>query len=335
MSSNGVPPSDSSGSDWIDRVLERAEEQAPERPPVVPDPVTTTDQLPSIPTARPVTEELSEIRWADTPEVRPASEPIAPQPAMPVMPTAAPSAPMPPATGSLTSEAVGRSAWADDLRSLGSSEPEGWDRLSWDDMDGSSGQGAPPAHDPSPFVTMIREWGPVLLAAVVIAVAVRLVLVQAYHIPSLSMAPTLEEGDRVIVNRLSYRFGEIERGQVVVFGTPPNQPSDADDLIKRVIGLPGETVTFRDGQVFVDELLVEEPYLAQQNSSFPRSIAIPGCAQETPEPDRCVVPEGFVFVMGDNRTGSQDSRAFGPVDTDTVVGRAFLRVWPFSSFGRL
>ena len=174
-----------------------------------------------------------------------------------------------------------------------------------------------------------------LVAAVVIALFTRLVLVQAYHIPSLSMAPTLEEGDRVIVNRLSYRFGEIERGQVVVFNKPPNQPSDANDLIKRVIALPGETIQFQDGEVYVDGLLVQEPYLAQVSSTRPRSFSIPGCAQEVASPDSCTVPADYIFVMGDNRAGSQDSRTFGPISIDTVVGRAFLRIWPLTDVNQL
>lgn len=272
---------------------------------------------------RPITDELAQIDWASGPEVAPASEPIASQPSFG-------------AGGSeLTPEAVGRSAWDNDLRSIGREEPAGWDNLSWQDMDGDQQDGAAELPEPSPFVGVIREWGPVLIAAVVIALFTRLVLVQAYHIPSLSMAPTLDEGDRVIVNRLSYNFGEIERGQVIVFNKPPNQPSDANDLIKRVIGLPGETIQFRDGQVYVDDLLVQEPYLAQQNSTRTRSLSIPGCAQETPSPELCTVPEGYVFVMGDNRVNSQDSRVFGPVSVDTVVGRAFVRVWPLDNLSQL
>lgn len=184
----------------------------------------------------------------------------------------------------------------------------------------------------SAFGRAIREWGPVLIIAVVVAFVVRMFIVQAYHIPSLSMAPTLDKGDRVIVNRLSYQFSDISRGDVVVFAKPPNQPSDANDLIKRVIGLPGETVRFRDGNVYVDGLRVEETsYISQPDSTRPRSPSgIPGCAQEQPAADMCVVPQGTIFVMGDNRTGSQDSRVFGPIEIDTVVGRAFVRVWPVS-----
>lgn len=172
----------------------------------------------------------------------------------------------------------------------------------------------------------LREWTPVLFIAVVVALAIRLLVIQAYHIPSLSMAPTLDKGDRVIVNRLS---GDIDRGEIVVFAKPPNQASEADDLIKRVIGLPGETVQLRDGNVYIDRQLVQESYIAEQQTSRPRQQAgIPGCDQDVPLADTCTVPEGHVFVMGDNRLGSQDSRVFGPVEIDTIVGRAFVRVWP-------
>lgn len=185
-------------------------------------------------------------------------------------------------------------------------------------------------------IDFLKEWIPVLVFAVVIAVVVRMFVVQAFHIPSLSMAPTLEVGDRVVVNQLSYRFGEIERGEVIVFSTPPGQPSAADDLIKRVVALPGETLVLRDGNVFIDGYRLEEPYTLQQNSSRARSqLGIPNCAQPQPAPDTCVVPEGYVFVMGDNRGGSQDSRVFGPVPIDSIVGHAFMRVWPPNRIGRL
>jgi len=183
------------------------------------------------------------------------------------------------------------------------------------------------------FVGLVRSWAPVVIASIVIAVVVRTFLFQSYLIPSDSMVSTLVDGDRVIVNRLSYTFGEIERGQVVVFTRPPMLAGE-DDVIKRVIGLPRETVRFIDNQVYIDGARVVEPYLLQQSSTF-RDRIIPGCAQEVPASDLCVVPDGHVFVLGDNRTGSEDGRVFGPIAADTIVGRAFVRVWPLSHFGRL
>ena len=147
------------------------------------------------------------------------------------------------------------------------------------------------------------------------------------------MVPTLEDGDRVVVNRLSYQFGDIQRGQVVVFSKPENTVGE-NDLIKRIIGLPGETIRLVDNEVFVDGFRLEEPYLNSPNSSRPRG-RIPGCDQRSAMADACVVPEDHVFVMGDNRLGSSDSRVFGPIPAESIVGRAFLWVWPLSDLGEL
>jgi len=350
VTASGEPPSGAEGvnePDWIDQILERATSQVEaassgKRPhtsrpslPVVPE--TTPNSPPEEPDrpAEPVVrrmsprhDELAEIRWADTPEVTPAGTPIA------TPHDNGRGADEPYETSGLVPEAVGRSAWDRDLADAGSDEPDGWDQLSWTDLDDDSTTPGPREQEPTSFGRLLREWGPVLVAAVAIALFFRLVLVQAYHIPSASMVPTLHEGDRVVVNRLSYQFGEIERGQVVVFEKPPGTEGE-NDLIKRVIGLPGETVRFVDEQVYIDGLRVEEPYLLEQNSTRPRGTVIPGCAQPEPATDRCLVPEGFVFVMGDNRMGSSDSRVFGPIDVDTVVGRAFLRVWPLNHIGQL
>jgi len=179
----------------------------------------------------------------------------------------------------------------------------------------------------------MREWGLVALGALVIALVLRLLVVQAYVIPSDSMVPTLVDGDRVVVNRLSYSAGDVERGQVIVFERPPSLPG-TDDVIKRVIGLPGETIRFVDDQVYIETKRVVESYLLVPDSTRSKGM-IPGCAQDNPAADRCTIPEGFVFVMGDNRVGSDDSRVFGPVEIDTIVGRAFVRVWPVTKLGRL
>lgn len=235
-----------------------------------------------------------------------------------------------PSATALTPDRVGRSAWDAELAALSRDDASTIEPLPWGD-----GDRAPVEIEPNPFLRLLKEWGPVLLAAIAIALFTRLTLVQAYHIPSGSMQPTLDIGDRVVVNRLSYSFGEIDRGQVVVFSTPPTQPSNANDIIKRVIGLPGETIEFRDGNVFVDGLLAQEPYLAQEESTIPRAIGIPGCAQPDASPTLCVVPDDHIFVMGDNRLGSEDSRKFGPIPIDTVVGRAMVRVWPLDNIGQL
>jgi len=340
--------------------------------PIVPHPTdaagTTanlgTASLDSVPPAEPV-DSLANIRWVDADDT-PASAPVTPPselaaatPTAPTTPAAVPVQGVPPHTassdivspqGSTTSavassglaptaatelvpQAVGRSAWDDQL-AMDNGEPEGWDKLSWHDLDDKQGASQGRIQESTTFGRLLREWGPVLFAAIAIALFTRLVLVQAYHIPSGSMIPTLEAGDRVVVNRLSYRFGEIERGQVVVFAKPQGTEGE-NDLIKRVIGLPGETIRFVDDQVYIDGLRVNEAdYLAQPDSTRPR-LTIPGCGQVNPASDICTIPQGYVFVMGDNRLGSSDSRVFGPIATDTIVGRAFLRVWPLNNLGQL
>jgi signal peptidase I len=171
----------------------------------------------------------------------------------------------------------------------------------------------------------VIEWILVIVGAILVAVLVRTFLVQAFRIPSESMSPTLEKGDRVIVNRLSYKVHDVNRGDIVVFSRParlPAGPDQPDDLIKRVIALPGETVQTKDGSIYIDNRKLNEPYLPKGTSS--RDI-------ETP----VTVPAGHVWVMGDNRSNSADSRVFGPIDTDTIVGRAFLRIWPLNRLGTL
>jgi len=335
---SGEPPSGAGGADepdWIDQILERATQHVDRghnepRIPIVPErqqqvAQPASGERPAAKQALWPADGLAEIRWVDSPPVAPPSTTIASAPA------ALPARPVTAEPG-LVPQAVGRSAFENDLVSVGKAgEPEGWEKLSWQDLDDRP-RDRNPIREQTSFGRLLREWGPVLFAAIVIALFTRLVLVQAYHIPSGSMIPTLEKGDRVVVNRLSYRFGEIERGQVIVLEKPPGASGD-NDLIKRVIGLPGETVQFVNNQVYIDGFRIEESYLAVPDSTTPRS-EIPGCVQVAVR-DSCTIPEGFVFVMGDNRQHSSDSRVLGPIPIDTVVGRAFVRVWPLNNLGQL
>jgi signal peptidase I len=163
------------------------------------------------------------------------------------------------------------------------------------------------------------EWTALLAGALLVALLVKVFLFQAFVIPSESMVPTLRVGDRVLVNKVSYRLHDVRRGDILVFERPPaaRTSSDDSDLIKRVIGLPGETVEGHDGQVFVDGRPLREPYL-------PRGTEIAPFAPVT-------IGRGELFLMGDNRAHSNDSRFFGPVPEDLVVGRAFVRVWPLNA----
>lgn len=159
------------------------------------------------------------------------------------------------------------------------------------------------------------EWIAIVVGAFAVALVVKTFLIQAFYIPSESMFPTLTEDDRVLVNKLSYQLHDVNRGDLVVFERPPNEPdSEVKDLIKRVVALEGEKLEERDGALYIDGELLEEPYLE------------PGVESRNLTPT--VIPEGHVFVMGDNRGSSRDSRFFGPIDEDLIVGRAFVKVWP-------
>jgi signal peptidase I len=175
----------------------------------------------------------------------------------------------------------------------------------------------------------LLEWVAVIGGALVVALIIRTFLIGAFFIPSGSMLPTLEIDDRVLVNKLSYRFGEPERGDIIVFDRPTAESNpEIKELIKRVIGLPGETIETIDGRVVVDGTPIEEPWLRLDEVNCPNSETPTGITRQ-------VVPEDTVFVMGDNRCDSTDSRYFGPVDQDTIVGRAFVRIWPLTRAGGL
>lgn len=178
------------------------------------------------------------------------------------------------------------------------------------------------------------EWVAVAVGALAVALLIKAFLLQAFYIPSESMTATLNVNDRVLVNKLSYQIGNIDRGDIVVFEKPPAAPGSITDFIKRVAALPGETITFVDGEVFIDGQLLNEPYL--DGDTHPNSAAIvsEGCTN-TPSADRCTLAEGWYFVLGDNRDNSTDSRSFGPIEEDAVVGRAFLKVWPLGDLGFL
>ena len=174
----------------------------------------------------------------------------------------------------------------------------------------------------------IRDWVVVLVVALLVALGIRTFALQQFYISGPSMETTLFQPNRVLVNKLSYRFGDISRGDVVVFDrvTSNGQTVQHDDLIKRVIGLPGETVTIKGCTVFVDGKQLIEKYLPKRDTS--QSDAVARCRQ--PEMAAVTVPKGQVFVLGDNRPQSMDSRVFGPVDKKSVVGRAFVVIWPIN-----
>ena len=177
-----------------------------------------------------------------------------------------------------------------------------------------------------PTGATVVEWACVIAGAVLLALVVKVFLLQAFYIPSPSMYPTLKEGDRVLVNKLSYRLHDVNRGDVVVFERPASEaPSAIPELIKRVIGLPGDAITFRGGRVYVNGTPLDESYLPSGVTTS-ADFAPNRCTVEAP----CLVPPSAVWVMGDNRNDSKDSRYFGPIPESSIVGRAFVIVWPLS-----
>ena len=168
----------------------------------------------------------------------------------------------------------------------------------------------------------VIEWVAVVGGALIVALVIRAFFLAAFYIPSESMVPTLQKGDRVLVNKLSYKLHDVHRGDVVVFGRPPNEPDNGiKDLIKRVVGLPGETSEVRDCRVLINGQPLTESYV----KSWTRTC--------TYAPHQIGSDE--VFVMGDNRDDSQDSRYFGPIKESLIVGRAFVIVWPLTHLGWL
>jgi signal peptidase I len=181
------------------------------------------------------------------------------------------------------------------------------------------------------------EWGVILVVAVLAAIIIRSFVYQPFFIPSGSMEPTLKVNDRVLVNKLSYHLHSVHRGDVVVFKKPPDDTTPGiTDLIKRVIGLPGEIISARDGQVYINGRLLNEPWLPkvdQDVTTFPPTGSIPGCGAIAG--GGCLIPAGEYFMMGDNRGDSSDSRIIGPIPKRLFIGKAFVRVWPVSRLGTL
>ncbi len=167
------------------------------------------------------------------------------------------------------------------------------------------------------FKAMLRDVMGTIVPAIIIALLIHVFLAQATRVYGQSMEPNLHTNERLVIEKLSYRFHGPRRGDVVVIHDPGGSP---ELLIKRVVGLPGERVTVADGRVFIDGVPLDEPYLDQDTLGGGRSW---------------VVPPLTVFVMGDNRSASRDSRTFGPVSLDQIIGRALVRYWPLDEAGLL
>jgi len=171
----------------------------------------------------------------------------------------------------------------------------------------------------------IVEWLIVLAIAVLVSLLVRTYVFQTFSIPSGSMEPTLQVGDRILVSKLSVEFGTIHRGDILVFKAPPDVRSDCGDdvadLVKRVIGLPGDHLTSKGNTIYVNGSPLKQPWT--HNEPIFRHIG------------RVTVPANHYFMMGDNEPNSCDSRYWGSIPRSSVIGKVFLRIWPLSRIGFL
>ncbi len=180
-----------------------------------------------------------------------------------------------------------------------------------------------PAHAPRKRKrgNALTEWLIVIVVAVSAALLVRAFVLQQFAVSGYSMINTLHDGDRVLVNKLSYRLHDPRRGDVVVLKTI--EGAGERDLIKRVVGLPGETVEYRSCVLYIDGREVVEPYLDP-------TVVTPTNCGEAQSPT--TVPDDSVFVMGDNRPGSKDSRVLSSITYDNLIGRAFVVIWPMGDW---
>ena len=176
----------------------------------------------------------------------------------------------------------------------------------------------PETHNENPWVETIKT----LAISAVLAFGVRTFVAEARYIPSTSMLPTLEVNDRLLVEKVGYRFGSPERGEIVVFeATEELQRQGYNDaFIKRIIGLPGETIEVSGGIVYIDGEPLAEDYIADQPEYQFGPVTI---------------PDDQYIVLGDNRNNSLDSHAWGFVPADNIIGRATIRFWPFDRIGTI
>jgi len=170
---------------------------------------------------------------------------------------------------------------------------------------------------PPSFARWMAETLGMIFLAFIVAMGMRTYVIETYEIPTGSMIPTIKIGERVLVNKFIYRFTTPKQGEIVVFADPTHS---TPNLIKRVIAVGGQTVDVEDGHVLVDGVALTEPYTDSADNE-PGDLQLP-----------VKVPEGKIWVMGDNRTNSYDSRWFGPQPVSKVKGKAILRIWPLNRF---
>lgn len=172
------------------------------------------------------------------------------------------------------------------------------------------------------------EWLKAIVIAVVIAAVVRIFMFSAIMVDGISMMPTLEDGDKMIANKISYVIGEPKRFDIIVFNANPEEK-----YIKRVIGLPGDTVEYRDDVLYINGEPQEEPYLEQLKATTEGTLTGDFTLEEMTGEQ--TIPEGHLFVMGDNRRNSTDSRHIGLIPYEEVIGKTNFIYWPIDNGGRV
>lgn len=178
-------------------------------------------------------------------------------------------------------------------------------------------------------LSFIWEVMKIVLVALAIVIPIRYFLFQPFLVSGQSMEPNFENGDYLIVDELSYRMREPKRGEVIVFKAPPEASAASVRFIKRIIGLPGETVEIKDGKVMIikenTEILDESQYLPEGLETLAGSMG----------DKKVTIPENEFFVLGDNRSLSSDSRSWGLLPRKNIIGRVYVRIWPFTAFAKV
>ncbi len=177
--------------------------------------------------------------------------------------------------------------------------------------------------EPGPSLgTKVIEFIQTLVIFLAIGTAIYLFIAQPHRVSGQSMYPTLENGDYILTNKIGYTFGEPQRGQIIVFKEPRDESLD---FIKRIIALPGDRLKIQNGKIFLNGNVLNEVYLHEDVTTLPATFLKDG--QEV------TVPEGRYIVIGDNRLASSDSREWGFITRDEIIGQAFFKYWPLYSIG--
>ena len=171
-------------------------------------------------------------------------------------------------------------------------------------------------------INFVFDFLETIVVALSVFVVIYLFIVQPHEVKGSSMEPTFQNNEYIITDKISYRFGKPNRGDVVIFKAPVNPDVD---YIKRIIGLPGETVMVQSGRIYIDGKMLNEPYLEDLTPIFPGGFIKEGVVVS--------IPENHYFVMGDNRPHSSDSREFGPIEKKLIIGKAVFRYWPINDLG--